>query len=393
MIFVDIILGIAIGFIFGLIPNLHVNVLGYVFLLTSFFTVFHDHFVLFLCIGLSHLITSYIPTALFGIPTESTIMHIFPLLKFFQKGESKTGIFLCLVGSFFGAIFSVVFLPFLFLLFSFFFQIYWFIALAILIVLLLFIFQEKTLRSRAIMFFIICVSGTLGIFTLKYNFFFKDPLIVCVSGLFAFPILIMSLFNKESFVKQSKSVRSFPKRSLFYSFVGSLSALFIILIPSFSSSQAGTIVNKFLKKLKNNEYIVLYSSISISAFIFSIYLAINFFKPRLGYIAILQNSNLLPSAYNFFYDSLIIVVCVCLVVLLIYLFIDKIIDFVNSSNLFILNIIILIVSLAIVLGFAGLKSVPLLLLSISIGFLPIVFNKPKVVLMAYIMFPTLLFYI
>jgi TctA family transporter len=34
-----------------------------------------------------------------------------------------------------------------------------------------------------------------------------------------------------------------------------------------------------------------------------------------------------------------------------------------------------------------------LLLSISIGFLPIVFNKPKVVLMAYIMFPTLLFYI
>ena len=393
MIFVDIILGIVIGFVFGLIPNLHINILGYVFLLTSFFTIFPNHFILFLCVGLSHLITSYIPTALFGIPSESTIMHIFPLLKFFQKGESKTGIFLCLVGSFFGAIFSVILLPFLFLLFSVFFQIYWFIALAILIVLLLFIFQEKSLRARAIMLFIVCASGALGIFTLKYNFFFKDPLIVCVSGLFAFPILIVSLFNKDSFVQQSKEVKKIPKRFVFNSFIGSLSALFIILIPSFSSSQAGTIVNKFLKKLKNSEYIILYSSRSISAFIFSIYLAISFFKPRLGYIAILQNTNLLPHTYNFFYDSLIIVVCVCLVILLIYLFIDKIIDFVNTSNLFILNFIILIISLVIVIGFAGLNSIPLLLLSISVGFIPIVFNKPKIALMAYIMLPTLLFYI
>jgi putative membrane protein len=244
-----------------------------------------------------------------------------------------------------------------------------------------------------VVFSIIVLSGTLGIFTLKLNYFFKSPLLVCVTGLFAFPMLIKSLFDKPSYIKQEKKITTIPNKNIFLTLFGSLSALLIILIPSFSSSQAAVIVSKIKQNLNKSEYLILFSSISISALIFSYFLAINFYKPRLGYIAILLLENQIPIQVNYLVFSVSLILSVSLSILLVYLVLDKIIDFVNTHNIHFLNIIALVISFTIVLLISGFNSIFLLLLSILIGFLPIQFNKSRVILMGYIMIPTLLFYI
>jgi putative membrane protein len=393
MILIDIILGCLIGFIFGLFPNIHINTLAYIFLLFGILNLFPNKFYLFLSIAIASLVTNYIPTTFFGVPNPENIMFMFPAQKLFLKGEGKKAIFLGLVGSFFGMFFSIIFFPLLFLLFSSLFNFHIFIALGIILVLFLFIYDNSNTKQRIISFCIIFISGLLGIFTLKYNYFSFDTLFVCVFGLFALPMLIYSVYQKPVYIIQKNNLCKISfKKSVFFGFLGSLVSLFIILIPSFSSSQASTLVSKF-KKLSSNEYLLIFSSISISALLFSFFLAINFFKPRLGYIAILLNNSILPINFDYFLFSLSSLLSCVFIILIILFFLDKIIYFINSFNIYKLNFIILIFSIIIVFLISGFKSLPLLILSTAIGFLPLIFNKSRIILMSYIMIPTLLFYI
>jgi TctA family transporter len=206
-------------------------------------------------------------------------------------------------------------------------------------------------------------------------------------------MLIYSVYQKPVYIIQKNNLCKISfKKSVFFGFLGSLVSLFIILIPSFSSSQASTLVSKF-KKLSSNEYLLIFSSISISALLFSFFLAINFFKPRLGYIAILLNNSILPINFDYFLFSLSSLLSCVFIILIILFFLDKIIYFINSFNIYKLNFIILIFSIIIVFLISGFKSLPLLILSTAIGFLPLIFNKSRIILMSYIMIPTLLFYI
>ncbi len=394
MIIIDILLGCLLGIILGLIPNIHINIGSYVFLAVGLFTIFPDKFYLFLSIAIAQLITSYIPTTMFGVPNTENIMFIFPAQRYFAKGEAKQAIFLSLLGSLFGAVSAIILLPLLYLLFSVLFNFHIFIYLAITFVLLFFIFQEENIKQKLVVLSIIILSGLLGVLTLKFNYFYKDPLIICVTGLFALPMLIRSLFDKTQVIKQKTTITSFPKlKGVILSFFGALSSLLIILIPSFSSSQAATIVSVINQKLKQSEYLVIFSSISISALIFSFFLAINFFKPRLGYIAILLVEKQIPQNINYFVFIVCILLSCALTILVILLIINFIINFINRTNLRILNIFVLVITIGIVMYISNFKPILLLVVSTMIGYLPIQFNKSRVILMAYIMVPTILFYI
>lgn len=391
----EIILGVLLGFVLGLIPSIHINFISYIFLYFGLFLVFPDKFYFFISLSISQLITSYLPQTFFSVPNTENIMSLFPLHRMFLKGEAFSALFLTFLGSFFGCVFAVVLLPLLFLIFSSLIGFSYFVSLAILFVFASFIFSQDSLKEKIIVFFILLSSGTLGLLTLKYNYFLKEPLFVCVVGLFTLPLLIKSIFEKSKQVYQSNNSPLFfsTKKTLFFSFIGSIASLFIILVPSFSSSQAGTLVSRIKQNLSTKEYIILFSSISISALIFSYFLAMFFYKPRLGYIAILMLENQVLQKTDIFFFILCVLLSVSLIILFLNSILKEIIFFINRLNLRLINIFILIFVILLVIFISSAKSLPFLLLSFIIGSLPIYYGKTRVLLMAYIMLPTLLFYL
>lgn len=391
----DILLGVFLGILFGFIPSFHINLVSYLFLSLSLFIIFPDKFFFFLSLSISQLITSYLPQTFFSVPNVENIMHLFPLHRLFLKGKAYSAIMCAFIGSFFGAIFSILLLPLLFLFFSSLKGFNYFISFVILFVLFSFIFSEKKLKDKSIVIFIIITSGTLGLFTLKFTTNITEPLFVCVVGLFTLPMLLKSIFEKQVRVVQKTNLKfSFLKtKTIFLSFIGALSSLFIILVPSLSSSQASTMVSRFKRNLSSEEYLILFSSISISALVFSYFLASYFFKPRLGYVAILLLENQIPFKVDLILFSLTVLIAVSLTILILKSLLLNILTFINKQNLKNINLFIFFIILILVLFISKINSFPLLFLSAIIGYLPLQYNKSRVILMAYIMIPTLFFYL
>jgi TctA family transporter len=394
MIILEIIIGVIIGFILGLIPNVHINTISYIFVFINLFSKFQNNFYLFLSIAISQTITSFVPASLFGIPNTENILILFPTQKLFLEGKAKLSVFLCLFGSLLGSFICILFFPVLFLLFTVLGNYSLFIYLFLIFILIYFIFSEKNNISKLVVFSIIIFSGVLGIFTLKYNYFSIEPLFICVFGLFALPHLLISIFSKSTKVFQeiNLNININLKESFLNSFLGVVSSLFIILIPSFSSSQASLLVTK-LKKLNAFQYIISYSAITISSLLFSFYLVINFSKSRLGYISILFQNNIIPNNIDYILFIFVIIFSVLFVIFLIIICIDSIITFINYINHKFTNIFILLFSVTLIIFLFGFQSIIFLIISTFIGFLPIVFNKNKLILMSYIIIPTLLYYI
>jgi TctA family transporter len=392
MLILDFIFGLFFGFIIGLIPNLHLNVISYFFILLGIFN-YNLSICFFISFIISNSIANFIPINLFGIPNTNNLFVLFPSHKLFQKGYAKKSIFISLLASNYSLLFSLLFLPLLYVLFTFLGRFSFFITLSLIFILFLFVFQEKTLKSKLIVFSIIIYCGALGISTLKYSLI-KFPLLIIMFGLFAMPQLLISI-KSNNFILQKKDI-VFPKikNKFALSFLGAFSSLFILLLPTFSSSQASLIVTKIKTKLSSIQYIFIYSLINISSIIFCIFLALFFNKSRLGFISILLEQRSLFTNINYIYVIIFIILSVLISCLLVYFLIDLFLDIFNKINIKILNIcLILFTTILILFLTKDLLSLFFLVLSSLIGFLPILYNKNRVILISYLIIPTLIYYI
>lgn len=169
-------------------------------------------------------------------------------------------------------------------------------------------------------------------------------------------------------------------------------SLFVILVPSFSSTQASAILYKLNIKLDSKKFIVLFSSIAISGLIFSFFMAYNFFKPRLGYISILLSKSIL-NYFNYFEFIIIVLISVCLIVFINLFFLKHILELTNQFNLDKVNLLIFIFTIIFVFIVSGFIGILYLIISFCIGYLPIFYNKPRIILLSFLMIPTLLYYL
>ena len=278
MYLIEIIIGVLLGFVIGLIPSIHINTISYFFLFIGGYNLFYNNSFFFISLAVSQLVTSYVSISVFGVPNDSTIMHLFPLQRLAKEGQLKKGIYLCLVGSFFGGLFSLLLFPILFLLFSALFNFNLFIYGLIILILIMFIILEKNIKKRIGILAIIILAGTLGIFTLKYNYFLSEPLMVCVVGLFAFPFILESIFSKNRFVKQKdEDLQINLKDTGVSSFLGTLGAMFMIIVPSFSSSQASYKIclrNSYRLFVKNSLRLILYTHLYLLSLLSYLYICV-----------------------------------------------------------------------------------------------------------------------
>lgn len=386
MIFLEIIFGILFGFVLGLIPSFHINVLAYLFLIIGLFSFFPENFYLFFSFATSMTIAGIVPLLLFNISTPDNFT-----LNLGQSGSQDLSLYIS--GFIFGSFFSVLLLPLFYLLFILFSDFYILIFLFLLVTLVFLILQEKNAKARTLSFLIVFFSGLLGVLTLKYNFFFSEPLLPCIFGLFALPGLLLGNKEEKARPKSVQEIVHFRSR-VFDSFLGSLFSSLIAIVPSLSPGIAISLPS-LLNTKGQKEKRVLLSSTLISVILIYFFMAIVFKKSRIGFVSILLEQGIIP-VFSFLDILLMVFVflfVVSLTCLLLLFFYSKISLFVFNLPKSKLLVFVILFSVVLIVLVTNIYSLFLILLSFFIGVLPIVYNKNKLLLMSYLIVPTILFFI
>lgn len=386
MIFLEIIFGILFGFVLGLIPSFHINVLAYLFLIIGLFSFFSENFYLFFSFATSMTIAGIVPLLLFNISTPDNFT-----LNLGQSGSQDLSLYIS--GFIFGSFFSVLLLPLFYLLFILFSDFYILIFLFLLVTLVCLILQEKNAKARTLSFLIVFFSGLLGVLTLKYNFFFSEPLLPCIFGLFALPGLLLGNKEEKARPKSVQEIVHFRSR-FFDSFLGSLFSSLIAIVPSLSPGIAISLPS-LLNTKGQKEKRVLLSSTLISVILIYFFMALVFKKSRIGFVSILLEQGIIP-VFSFLDILLMVFVflfVVSLTCLLLLFFYSKISLFVFNLPKSRLLVFVILFSVVLIVLVTNIYSLFLILLSFFIGVLPIVYNKNKLLLMSYLIVPTILFFI
>lgn len=389
MIFLEIFFGVLLGFLLAVIPSFHLNTLAYLLLFFGIFSIstFTNAFYFFFSLAISMTIIGIVPLLLFNIPTTDNFA--------LNLGQIKTqNIYPYIIGFLFGSLFAVFLLPFFYLLFLFFSNFYFFIFLVLLFVLGYFVLSDN---NKLLAFVIVVFSGLLGIITLKYNFFFSEPLLPCIFGLFALPALVVLLLDNTGNRDDATTVQEIMslKDSTFYAFFGSLFSSVIAIVPSLSPGMATVFPATFSERYSENNRKVLLASTMISVILIYFFMATIFKKSRLGFVSILLEVGIVPafSLPDIFLLCFVFVFAVSVSCLLLYLFFPSISRNVKRLPKKATLVCVIVFSILLIVLVTNIYSIFLILLSFVIGLLPIVYNKNKLLLMSYLILPTILFYI
>lgn len=287
MIFIEIFLGVFLGFLLGVIPCFHLNVLAYLLLFLGAFSIITNSFYFFFSLAISMTISGIMPLLFFNVSTIDNYS-----LNLGQLNCQNPSPYIS--GFLFGSLFAVFLLPLFYLLFLFFSNFFVFIFLVLLFVLAYFILSDS---NKLLAFVIVLFSGVLGIITLKYNFFFSEPLLPCIFGLFALPTLVFSIFEDTDERRDSNPVQEMMsfKSAISSSFLGSLFSSVIAIIPSLSPGMSQVFPATFSERLLKNSRKVLLSSTLISVILIYFFMAAIFKKSRLGFVSVLLEKGLIPS--------------------------------------------------------------------------------------------------
>ena len=241
-----IFLGILVGAITGLIPGIHINLVG-VFLVTASasYLVFINpiYLIVFIsALAITHTFVDFIPSIFLGCPDTDTSLSTLPGHKMLKDGQGYQAVMLSIYGCL-SAIFVLIILSLILLNINFSFynsiqKIMWAILTGILCVMIL---SEKNKFQSLI---VIILTGILGICVLNLENL-KEPLFPLLTGLFGSSMLIISIKNKTKISKQKIEK---PKVKFTKPILGSLIASPLCgLLPGLGSGQAAIIGNMIVK--------------------------------------------------------------------------------------------------------------------------------------------------
>jgi len=236
-----VLLGIIFGICTGLIPGIHINLVG-VFLIAlaaSFLSFINPiYFVVFIvAMAITHTFIDFIPSIFLGCPDTDTELSILPGHELLKKGRGYEAITLTAYGSL-AAIFILLLIAFP--IANFLEKFYDFIKILIpgLLIFASFflISSEKKMKNALIVFLL---TGILGLLVL--NLEIKEPLLPLLTGLFGSSMLIISIRDKISIPKQKISK---PKIKLFKPLLGAtIASPLCSFLPGLGSGQAAIIGN------------------------------------------------------------------------------------------------------------------------------------------------------
>jgi len=281
-----LLLGIVAGTITGLIPGIHINLIGAFlvsFSATIFFSINPACLVVFISsMAITHTFIDFIPSIFLGCPDTDTELSILPGHEMLKKGLGYEAIILTAYGSLAAiAILGVILLPSLFIVSKTYELIKELIPYLLILASILLISIEKR-KLPALLVFLL--TGFLGVFILNTNL--KEPLLPLLTGLFGSSMLIMSIKNKTKIPPQ---IISKPKTNLFRPMLGALIASPLCsFLPGLGSGQA-SIIGNLISKTDRKGFLALLGATNTLVMGFSFISLYVISKTRTGAAAAIQN--------------------------------------------------------------------------------------------------------
>jgi len=251
-IFSFLLLGIVAGIFTGLMPGIHINLIGTAIASgTISFLAGIDviYLVVFIVsMSIAHVFLDFIPSIFLGAPEDGTELSVLPGHEMLKDGQGFQAVHLASLGCLYGLL---VFITLIFPLY--------FISLIIKNIpvkliafgLIAISFNMIILEKRKLFaFFAFFLAGVLGLIVLNMNL--KEPLLPLLSGLFGTSGLFFSIKQKTKIGKQEllfKSPKTENKKVLLSSAIFSPLGFFF---PALSSGQIAIISNQFVKADKKN---------------------------------------------------------------------------------------------------------------------------------------------
>ncbi|MCD6247305.1 MAG: tripartite tricarboxylate transporter permease [Candidatus Diapherotrites archaeon] len=271
--------GCFLGVITGMLPGLHVNNLSLILLLL-FPTMPSNIIALIVAMAITHSFFDFLPSIVLGAPDSESYLSVLPGHRFLLKGRAYEALLLTIAGGLFAGIAAIILAP-LFVLFLSFSKgllpkIIPFVLITVLISMVAF---SRNIKSSAL---VVLLSSLLGVFVLR-NLSIKNGLMALIIGFFALSTLLISIIResrirKQVVTKQALSLKDSVKGSL----LALAGASTIAIMPSIGPGQAAFILSKIFGKIKTQTYLVMLGGINTCNLIFSLFVLYALGKSRTG---------------------------------------------------------------------------------------------------------------
>ncbi|MFH1889363.1 MAG: tripartite tricarboxylate transporter permease [Nanoarchaeota archaeon] len=241
-------LGIAAGTFTGLIPGIHINLVGVslVALSASLFSSLNPiYIVTFISsMAITHTFLDFIPSIFLGCPDTDTELSVLPGHELLKSGKGYEAVLLTIYGSL-AAIFILIIITFpsILILNNIYSTLQKITPYILISVMFFLIYVEKNRVSATL---VIILTGALGFIILNLSSL-KEPLFPMLTGLFGTSMLIISIKNKVKIPEQEISKPKMDKSFLSPLMGATIAAPFSSLLPGLGSGQAAVLGNSISK--------------------------------------------------------------------------------------------------------------------------------------------------
>ena len=389
---IALLLGIFAGTLTGLIPGIHINLVGSLLVSLSSSAISFIapvYFVVFIvAMAIAHTFIDFIPSIFLGCPDTDTELSVLPGHKMLKKGYGYQAISLTALGGLAGiSVFVIISFPSLFVISKIYNLIKILIPYILILISLTLIFSEKKKILSLVAFLL---SGTLGLIVLNLNTI-NQPLLPLLTGLFGASNLILSIRSKTKIPKQEtrKKIKINFKKPLLGSVIASPLTIFL---PALGSGQIAIIGNQ-IARTNNTGFLFLLGATNILTMAFSFLALYTISKTRTGATVAVQE---LIGKLSI--NLLILISAVILITGIICFFLTKFLarffsQKINRINYSLLSLITLGILFAVVFIVSGAFGLIILVASAFTGIYCISLNVKRTNMMGCLLLPTILLYL
>ncbi|MCH8945988.1 MAG: tripartite tricarboxylate transporter permease [Nanoarchaeota archaeon] len=387
-----LLLGIISGTITGLIPGVHINLIGAFIVSLSaslFYLINPIYLVVFIvAMAVTHTFVDFIPSIFLGCPDTDTELSILPGHELLKKGEGYEAIILTCYGSL-AAIFILVLIAYpSILIISKVYDLLTFFIPYLLITISLFLILSEKNKFPAL--FVFLLTGFLGLSVLNMAEESEKFLLPLLTGLFGSSMLLISIKNKFEIPKQKiTKIKTKILKPLLGAVIASPICSFL---PGLGSGQAAIIGNT-ISKSDTKGFLVLLGATNTLVMGFSFISLYVILRTRTGAAAAIQDILGVLS-----WKMLILILGVVIISGLVSFFLtgtlakffSQKMKKVNYVLLSLITLLLLVIIVFLVSGFLGFL---ILIASTFTGIYSISLGVRRTNMMGCLLIPTIIFYL
>jgi len=386
-------LGILAGTFTGLIPGIHINLIGVSIvsasatILSSIGSVYIITFITSMAI--THTFLDFIPSIFLGCPDTDTELSVLPGHDLLKSGKGYEAIMLTTYGSI-AAIFVLILISFpsVFVLSKTYFYLQKVIPYILIAVIFFLIYTEQKRISAIIA---ILLTGALGFIVLNMESL-KEPLLPLLTGLFGSSMLFLSIKNQTKIPEQEITKPKIDKSFISPLFGAAIASPISSLLPGLGSGQAAIIGNS-ISKSGPRGFLFLLGATNTLVMGFSFIALYTVSRTRTGAAVAIQNI-----VGEFSWQILILILGVVLISGVVSFFLTLFLSEFFSKRISKINYTTLsITTLAFITGiiflFSGLLGAVVFIIATLTGIYCISLNVRRTNMMGCLLIPTIIFYL